>query len=258
MSASSLPLLPQGRRSKPLAGRTVAVTRPAAQAGPLIEHLSVAGARVVHVALIAIAPASDGGAAIRSAWNRLTEFAWVVLTSVNGIDALAAVAAGPLPEPPRWAAVGASTAEALADLGRPPSLVPCRQDGIGLAAEMPVAAAGGRVLLLQAEVPSSGWEDELSTKGWDVERVVAYRTVPAEPTEAHLEELASADVVTLASPSAAANLARLGRTDVRSVCIGPSTAAAAREHGIPVVGTAADPSPAAFTSAVISAVGLAS
>lgn len=192
---------------------------------------------------------------MRVGWDRLTAFAWVVLTSVNGVDAVARVADGVPPEPPYWAAVGRATSEALAALGRKASVVPRRQDATGLAAELPAPTAGDRLLLIQAEVPTTDWASELCAK-WEVERVAAYRTVPADPSPAELSALRSADIVTLASPSAAENLARLGQVPARTVCIGQTTAAAARQRGITVVATAADPSAAAFTSAVIWAVGL--
>lgn len=240
----------------PLAGRTVAVTRPKPNAGPLRQCLTTAGASVVHVPLIAIELPSDDGAGLRAAAERLTEFAWVVLTSANGVAALAAVAAPPSSPPPQWAAVGTATADALAEWGISPSLVPGRQDTVGIAAEMPRPEPGEALLLVQAEDPAAALEANLASLGWRVEKVDAYRTVAVAPEPDELERLAGADVVTLASPSAAANLAGLNLLGVPVVCIGPSTAIAARDHGLTVAGVAESPAPEAFTRAVITAVGL--
>ena len=235
---------------------TVAVTRPGPGAGPLTEQLMAAGARVVTVPLIAILPPSDGGTALRAVARRLPEFEWIVLTSANGVEALKPVLSAAIPCPPRLAAVGVATAEGLAGLGRRADLVPADHNSDGLAAEMPSPGSNPRLLVVQAEQPATDLDATLTARGWEVERVAAYRTVPVEPGESELAALVAADVITLASPSAATNLARLGITDVPAVCIGPTTTSAARAVGIRVAGTASEPTPASFTRAVVAAVGL--
>lgn len=243
---------------KPLAAKTVAVTRPAATAGPLERSLAAAGATVVKVPLIAVEPPSDGGVELRALGKRLDDFDWVVFTSSNGVTAFASVFVSQVPASLKWAAVGRATASALSALGVPVSLIPGREDSSGIAAQMPSPVPGQSVLLVQAESPASALDEELADRGWIVQKVAAYRTVAVDPSPSDLAWVAAADIVTLASPSAATNLARLGVRGVPVVCIGPRTAAASREHGLAVVGIADGPDPQAFTQAVIAAVGLGS
>jgi uroporphyrinogen-III synthase len=65
--------------------------------------------------------------------------------------------------------------------------------------------------------------------------VTVYRTVETERTPAELAELRAADALVLMSGSAARSLARHGGAgDALVVCIGPKTAAVAREVGLQV------------------------
>jgi len=71
-------------RARPLAGRTVVVTRAADQAGPLVERLRDLGATVVEVPTVAVVAPADGGAALADAAGHLERYDWVVVTSANG------------------------------------------------------------------------------------------------------------------------------------------------------------------------------
>ena len=72
------------RAGRPLAGRTIVVTRAAEQAGDLARRLRALGARVLEAPAIAIAPPRSWGAADR-ALERLDRFDLLVVTSVNGV-----------------------------------------------------------------------------------------------------------------------------------------------------------------------------
>jgi uroporphyrinogen-III synthase len=69
-----------------------------------------------------------------------------------------------------------------------------------------------------------------------VDVVDAYRTLGLEPTAAELAQLDRADAILLASGSAARSLAVAAVASERTlvVCIGPSTAEAARAAGLEV------------------------
>jgi uroporphyrinogen-III synthase len=93
------------------------------------------------------------------------------------------------------------------------------------------------VLLARAEVARDVLPDGLRARGWDVEVVDAYRTVPATLTEAQRQAVAGADVVTFTSSSTVERfLDALGDGAVPPVvaCIGPVTAATARDRGLAV------------------------
>jgi uroporphyrinogen-III synthase len=153
----------------------------------------------------------------------LSRYDWVLVTSARGAKLLLDRAATP---PPKVAAVGPGTAEALRRLGVEPALVARTSSQEGLLAELPRPA--GRVLFAGAE----GARDLLAHElGADV--VVLYRTVPEHPPD-----VPEADLAVLASASAARSFAEVG-LDLPCVSIGPVTTAEARRLGLRVVAEAA-------------------
>jgi uroporphyrinogen-III synthase len=151
----------------------------------------------------------------------VTGYDWVIVTSANGAAELGARHIGELP---RIAAVGETTAAALAAQGIRVDFVPSQASQDGLLAELPrpvgralfVGAAGARRLLV----------DELPA---DFRAV--YRTVELTPSPPE------GDLVLLASSSAARAWAKLGST-LPTITIGPLTTAAARGAGLTVVAEA--------------------
>ena len=241
-----------------LAGRTIGVTRPKRRGDEFAKRLEGEGARVVRVPLVEIGPAADDGAALRAVLRRASEFDWVIVTSANAVDAIVEAAPSNLWRTgPSWAAVGPATADRLESSGVAVALVASRPRADVLGAEFPVSANGeARVLLIQAEQPRLDLSGPVRSKGWTVERVSAYRTTPTSPCADDLRELRASDAITLASPSAAVNLAHLGVRDVPVVCIGEVTAESARAQGLQVAASAAEPGSESFLHAVVAAVGL--
>ncbi|MDX6481791.1 MAG: uroporphyrinogen methyltransferase / synthase [Gaiellaceae bacterium] len=196
----------------------VAVTRAAGQADELVRRLAEMGCEPVVWPLIAIEPL-DGEPIDPSGYD------WVVVTSPNG----AAELARRLTAPPRQlAAIGPGTAAALREHGLEPSLVPRQSTQEGLLAELPQPA--GRVLVAAAEGARRVIVDAL-----DADFLPLYRTIELAPREAP-----DADIVLLASPSAARAFARTTARATPVVVIGPMTAGAARELGLAVVAEAED------------------
>lgn len=220
----------------PLVGRTVAITRP--DAGRLGRVLAARGATVVHVPLIAIAEPEDR-CPLDAAIKRSSGYDWIVVTSANGARAVGPSMAD---APGRVAAVGLATAVAFESAaGRAVDLVPADPSAVGLVAEFP--AGSGRVLVAQADRAASTVADGLAAKGWAVDVVVAYRTLEAALAHEQRRVLAEADVIVLASASAAESLHhQLGPGPLgRLVAIGPSTAAAVRRIGLPPAAVASGP-----------------
>jgi uroporphyrinogen-III synthase len=220
----------------PLAGRRVVVTRAAAQSAGLSERLEALGAEVVELALIRIDEASDGGAALRHALDRLDEYDWLVVSSPNGAARVAEALRGRLPGHPLVAAVGTATAEAL---GRGADLVPARQVAEGLVDAFPDGT--GPLLLVQAEQARPALADGLRARGWSVDVVAAYRTVTVRPDELP-PALFDADAVLFGSGSAARSWRQAvgDWTPPVVVAIGPVTAAAAADAGLKVTRVASD------------------
>jgi uroporphyrinogen-III synthase len=193
----------------------VVVTRPSAQAEPLVQALRDAGFEPVLCPLIEIEPIEDGPIDVSG-------YDWVIVTSANGATELARRAAGPFP---RIAAVGEATAAALGEHGLEASFVPSVASQEGLLAELPRPV--GRALFVGAADARRLLESELPAEFRAVYRTVE---VSAEPPEG--------DIVLLASPSAARAWSRLA-AELPAITIGPQTTAAAKAAGVPVVAEAA-------------------
>jgi uroporphyrinogen-III synthase len=191
----------------------VIVTRPRAQAGPLVQRLEALGHEVVECPLIEIERISDEPI-------DASGYDWVIVTSPNGADEVARRGRNL----PRVAAVGPGTAERLRELGIEPAFVPRVSSQDGLLAEFPQPA--GRVLFTAAEGARRGPIDVL---GADFVPLYRTRLLSPEPPDG--------DVVVLASGSAARAYAATGGR-APAVTIGPQTSRVAESLGLSVVGEA--------------------
>jgi uroporphyrinogen III methyltransferase / synthase len=187
----------------------VIVTRPKAQAGPLVGRLEELGYEVVECPLIEIERTSDEPI-------DCTGYEWAVVTSPNGADEVARRA----DNLPKVAAVGPGTAEQLRKHGIEPDFVPRVSSVDGLLDEFPRPA--GRIVYLAAENARRRPIDAL-----DADHVPLYRTVLLQP------EAPDGDVVVLASGSAARAYAWTGGT-APAVSIGPETSRVAESVGLAV------------------------
>ncbi len=246
----------------PLTGRTVVVTRAAAQAGALVELLEGAGATVLQAPTIVIEP-PPSWTPLDRALDELATFSWVIFTSVNGVAmvarrlgerGLAWTGFGGL----RVAAIGPATAEALVEHGvraasvpdeyRAEALVECLRPQIG---------PRDRVLLPRAAQARELLAQELARLGAAVVEVPAYTTRRVESGTARLREAlagGTVDVVTFTSSSTARNFAELFTPQERQgwlrgvtiASIGPITAATAAEYSL-----ATDVMPSQYTIAAL-------
>jgi len=219
-----------------LNGRRVVVTRPTAQAQPLVDRLRELGAEPLVVPLIEIVDPSDGGLALDAALGRLSDFEWIVVTSPNGADRVrSALVASP--QRPNVAAVGSATAAAL---GVPADLVPDVQTAESLAGAF--GHGSGAVLIVGPEqrpgdaARLSPLHRALADQGWTVTAVEAYRTVPVAASSGDLLRVLSADAALFASGSAVRSWVDVFGTQTPAVtaAIGPSTAQVAAEIGLKI------------------------
>ncbi len=250
----------------PLAGRRIVITRAAEQADELAQQLAMLGAEALVVPLIQIIEPTDAGRALADALDRLGDYDWFVVTSPNGASRVGERIAALGADRPLLAAIGASTAAALTLASRsvprasPPvevDLVPRRQIAEGLIDEFPLAERGGRVLIVQAESARSTLADGLIAKGWQVDTVVAYRTLPIRPTAGVLLGVIAADALLLASGSAARAWLQVFGSSTPSVvvAIGPATAAVATEIGLKVDAIATDHSVGGLVTCLLTHLG---
>ena len=166
--------------SGPLAGRSIVVTRPQAQAAPLVEAIAAAGGRSLIFPLLEISPAADSGA-LDAAAASFSSYALVVFISPNAVThALPAILArGPWPAGVMPAAVGPGTVKALAAQGVNGCLVPSeRFDSEALLALPELAASrllGRKVLILRGDGGRELLADTLKERGATVDCVTCYR-----------------------------------------------------------------------------------
>ncbi len=247
-----------GSDRSPIAGHSVVVTRSRAQSSELVDRLTGLGATVVELPVIAIEDPPDGGAALAGAAHRLVSgaYQWVACTSANAVGRLLDALDGrAVPTSVHWAAVGAGTARALVRGGFPAELIPPVAVAESLVdlfpsvdplAEGPAgdARAGvgttgsvGTVLFPRAESVRSVLATGLRAKGWLVDEVVAYRTVPGDPEPRALGAAGRSDAIAFTSSSTVVRTLDLlgpGAIPPVVVTIGPITSATARHAGIEV------------------------
>ena len=225
----------RGVMDAPLAGRSVVVTRAAEQAAGIAAPLEALGAEVLVMPVIAIAPPDDWAPA-DDAIEALESYDWIILTSVNGVDALdermrlhglrvSDLACR------RVAAVGSTTARHLRSLGVEPAIVPEQFRAEGLAAELERIgpAAGPCVLVARAAEGRAVLPDRLRAMGFQVDVVPLYRVVSAVPPADVLDRLEAGDVdaVVFASGGTAHRFVEVladGGLDAREVLVGPVVA----------------------------------
>ena len=249
---------------RPLFGKRVVVTRPAAQNASLCDMLARAGAEPIPVPLIEIVAAAEirtSGASLKVAAERLGDYDWVILTSANGARSLlSAINDARDFGKAKVAAIGPATAEVLKAANILPDLVPSRYVAEALLEELLGAMASAaneetakgeslrpRALIARAAVARDVLPEGLRAAGWEVDVAEAYRTEGLEVSDAARAEIASSDVITFASPSAVEQFAKSGLTDPEKrlvppivACIGPITADAARKLGLEVTVEAAE------------------
>jgi len=219
------------------------VTRAREQAGPLCRALEARGAVPVLFPTI-VTRAADDPAPLDAALGRLADYAWVVFTSANAVRyvarRMALVGRTGLPPGTRAAAVGSATAQALAEQGIAVAAVPEEFRGERVAAALGAVTAR-RVLLPSADIGREETASALRAAGAVVDEVTAYHTGPASPDPAGRRALeAGVDAITFTSPSTVRNFVQLvGGAAPRLLrgvvvaAIGPATAEALRDQGLP-------------------------
>lgn len=239
--------------ARPLFGKRVLVTRSREQAGELVERLEELGAEAIEAPTMRIAPPADF-AALDEACAAAGRYDWIVFTSANGVEAfMRRLLAGPgdvrALHGPRLCAVAPGTAERLGKWGIKVDLRPAefRADAIIEALRGFGPIEGRSFLLPRADIPLDVLAGELRLAGAHVTEVVAYRRLQ-EPLQRddHGHDIyrmlldGEIDVVLFTSASTVHNLASsLGEDQAADLlrstvvaCIGPVTAAAARDLDI--------------------------
>ena len=223
-----------------LRGVRIMVTRADQQAAGLTRMLEARGARVVLCPVIVIEPLPVD----RPRVEGLDEYDWVVFTSANGVERFfqILVEAGlEFPRRAKVAAIGPETAARLRQHGVEAAVVPERFVAEDLVDAMPAGVGPGtRVLLPRAAGSRDVLPDRLRAQGAQVDIIETYRAAtPPRLSQELPAKLGEVDIVTFTSSSTVRNfMAALASAAIpvrpQVACIGPITAATARELGLRV------------------------
>ncbi len=246
----------------PLAGRTVVVTRPKAQAAELADALERLGANVICFPTIRIVPPDDPGALERALCGE-AEHDWVVFTSVNGVLAFeaAAEAAGldsrACVRDASICCIGPATARTAEAAGLSVDLIPEAHVAEGVLEALVATGSlnGLRILLPVADGARDVLPQGLRAGGAAVDVTTAYRTEAIEeaPQDVLAELETGVDLVTFTSPSSVRGFRRLvkGPPIAPAAVIGPITASTARGLGYDVTVEGEDFTVAGLVEAVV-------
>lgn len=232
--------------AKPLGGVRVLVPRGGPWGDSVAAALRAKGATPVIAPMTNFVPAPDTED-LTSALAELAAgaFDWVTLTSSTTVDVLNAYRAT-IPPSTRIAAVGETTASALAAIGYRADLTPGEENTARGLLEAWESATGGvvplRVLTLRSQVAVPVLTDGLKRIGHDVRSVVAYRTVGVPVDTDIVEQVRRGEFSALlvTSGSVADEIAtQLGEIPSSTfvLALGPRTASDARHAGVRVDAT---------------------
>jgi len=236
------------KKDRPLSGLRILVGRARHQAGALSSGLRELGAEVVEIPFIEIRKPRSYKP-LDSALRKLQEYDWLILTSVNGVEAVwqrlhkLGLTKKQLKHL-KIAAIGPATKKAIEKRGIKVNVVPEEYVAESVVESLRDQVAGKRVLLARAKVARDVIPRELRKLGGDVDVVEAYETVIPQTSRTRLRTILKdskrrPDVITFTSSSTVRNFVTLlGKKSLpeglRLASIGPVTSSTLRELGLPV------------------------
>jgi len=259
--------------NRPLKGVRVLVGRARHQAGALSAELRKRGAEVLEIPFIEIRKPRSFRP-LDSALKNLDTYDWLILTSVNGVEAMwnrieMAMRRSMGPESPwkrgpsgprsrrksswalapglRIAAIGPATKKAIEQRAVKVDVMPREYIAESVVRSLKRKVKGKRVLLVRAKVARDVIPRDLRKAGAHVDVVEAYETVVPQSSSRRLQAALKnprrrPNVVTFTSSSTVRNFVELLGTrhksgifnGVQTASIGPVTSATLRELGLPV------------------------
>jgi len=256
-------------KSQPLQGMRILVGRARHQAGALSAELRKLGANVVEIPFIEICKPRSFKP-LDAALKNLATYDWLILTSVNGVEAMWE-RMGKLREGRDFsravktpnskqalasegsslhiAAIGPATKKAIEQRGASVDVVPKEYVAESVVRSLKTKVEGKRVLLVRAKIARDVIPHELRKAGAHVDVVEAYETVVPQSSRRRLQTALKnpkrrPHVVTFTSSSTAKNFVELlgGRnaarksalTGISMASIGPVTSSTLRELGLNV------------------------
>jgi uroporphyrinogen-III synthase len=246
------------RGAKQLVGHRILVGRARHQAGALASSLRERGAEVLEIPFIEIRPPRSFQS-LDTALRKLAEYEWLILTSVNGVDAMSerlkklGIDNQQLAHL-QIAAIGPATRKRIEKRGLTVDVVPKEYVAESVVESLREKVAGRRILLVRAKVARDVIPRELRKVADRVDVVEAYETVVPRASAGQLRSVLKdserrPDVITFTSSSTVRNFVALlesgkgsqghlrhtGLLDgIKLASIGPVTSGTLRELGLPV------------------------
>ena len=267
----------------PLRGVRVLVGRARHQAGALSGELRKQGAAVIEIPFIEIRKPRSFKP-LDSSLRSLHTYDWLILTSVNGVDAmwermrqlglsLDGNRQGHQAGGNRLsvAAIGPATKKAIEQRGTRVDVVPKEYVAESVVRSLKSKVRGKRVLLVRAKIARDVIPQELRRAGAHVDVVEAYETVVPQESRTRLQQVMKnpkrrPHVVTFTSSSTVKNFVELlgarkssksraaQLQGIQAASIGPVTSAFLRDFGLPVQIAAKEFTIPGLVSAILSAV----
>ncbi len=242
--------------SAPLAGLRVLVGRAPHQASELSSGLTALGAEVLSIPFIEIRKPKSYQP-LDSALKNLADYDWLILTSVNGVEALWARSkkiglSKKSFEHLKIAAIGPATKSAIEKQGLKVDVVPEKYVAESVVESLRERVTGKRVLLARAKVAREIIPTELRKLGAYVDVVEAYQTVLPQKSREQLRVTLNSEkrphVIAFTSSSTVRNFVSLQAESrrrerprntnildgIQFASIGPVTSSTLRELDLPV------------------------
>ena len=239
-----------------LIGCRVLVSRAKKQAGALTSALRVLGCDVIEIPFIEVRKPGSYQP-LDAALQNLVSCDWLILTSVNGVEAMFRRMARKRVSPSslahlKIAAIGPATKSAIEKHGLKVTVTPKKYVAESVVASLHRRVKGQHVLLVRAKVARDVIPRELRKVGARVDVVEAYETVAPARSKAQLRAVLTGErkphAITFTSSSTVRNFVALlglqsaraalnkhsARRGVHSASIGPVTSATLREFSLPV------------------------
>jgi uroporphyrinogen-III synthase len=235
------------KAEEPLSGWRILTTRASKQSGGLAAPLREMGAEVIEIPTIEIKPPTSYKA-LDAALKNIAKYDWLILTSVNGVEALFARLKKLRIAPEKLAhlqvaAIGPATQREIENNGLEVAVTPDRYVAEAVVEALRGKTQAKRVLLVRAKVARDVLPTELRKSGAKVDVAEAYETHVPKGAKAKLNRLFSndtsrPDIVTFTSSSTATNFLALlekdhwhGLREIWLASIGPVTSDTLRQAG---------------------------
>jgi len=236
-----------GISRRPLAGKSVLVTRPAPDGAGLAGRLTELGAECRVLPSIEIRPSRIGSRQAARLMKNLPEYDWILFNSRHGVEGLERLARRSLKGLIRAkiCAIGPRTEEAVRTAGLRAALIPPDFSIAGVRrAFQKIPVRGKKILIPRSDLAiGDALAQGLRRRGALVEEAALYRTVPAKLSSGRVRRaLVHLDAATFTSASTARNFLSAVRTaglpvhrafnGAAVVAIGPATARELKKGGV--------------------------